>query len=170
MRVCSYEDCGKPYYCKGYCTGHYRQSQKGGEVRPLRAYGKNRVCSFDGCNEPHHGKGLCEGHHHQLRSSVQLRPLGPRTDVGYQSAHRRIWRTLGPARDHTCMSCDKVAAQWAYIGGCPDERTQVRGKSAIAYSLDPDRYVPMCSSCHRRHDLDMRKGIPSPYAPALAAA
>lgn len=58
-------------------------------------------------------------------------------------------RLKGPASAHNCP-CGRLAQDWAYQGGDPNER--VDPKLGYVFSLDPDRYLPMCHSCHLRMD------------------
>lgn len=54
----------------------------------------------------------------------------------------------GRASGHPCRECDSTAREWAYTNDDPDELTDAEGR----YSLDVDRYVPMCTPCHSRFD------------------
>ena len=36
-RTCSYPECGREHYAKGYCSGHYRQSKRGVPLAELMA-------------------------------------------------------------------------------------------------------------------------------------
>lgn len=66
----------------------------------------------------------------------------------YLTAHYRVYAKYGKATLYTC-ECGSQAHEWAYAGGCDDERIDPRGR---AYSPDPDHYVAMCRSCHRAYD------------------
>ncbi len=35
-RTCDFENCGRKHYGRGYCVGHYNQSWRGQEMRPLK--------------------------------------------------------------------------------------------------------------------------------------
>ena len=41
-KVCSFEGCGRPFYAKDLCNGHYIQHRKGQELRPLRPSSRGR--------------------------------------------------------------------------------------------------------------------------------
>lgn len=69
-------------------------------------------------------------------------------DVTYLTAHCRVYSKYGKASTHEC-DCGRQAHEWAYQGGCPDERIDPRGRP---YSPNPDRYVAMCRYCHRAFD------------------
>jgi len=78
-----------------------------------------------------------------------------RTDAPtYRGAHYRVTTKRGPAREHFCAECNGNAAEWAYLGGDPNERVgfpDMTGRTA-KFSPNPDYYVPMCRPCHRRAD------------------
>lgn len=94
----------------------------------------------------------------------RLRPRTPRranpgrpwrSDVGYIRAHQRVRRAKGRAHEHLCRECGGPATEWAYTNDDPAELVDDQGRR---YSLDPDRYVPMCYPCHRRLDAARRRG------------
>lgn len=66
----------------------------------------------------------------------------------YKDAHQRMTRT-SPASTHWCP-CGTRAQEWAYQGGCPDERVEER--NGARYSFDSSRYRAMCRACHRATD------------------
>jgi hypothetical protein len=71
----------------------------------------------------------------------------------YGAIHQRLWRKRGKAAEHPCATCGKPATQWAYDHSDPNE---VMGPEwhglVVAYSLDLDRYRPLCRSCHAKED------------------
>lgn len=77
--------------------------------------------------------------------------------VGYRAAHMRVQAARGHATSYPCVGeCGSPAADWAYDNSDPDEVvTTVNGKPR-RYSLDSDRYAPMCRPCHRRFDRTQR--------------
>jgi hypothetical protein len=80
---------------------------------------------------------------------------GQRTDlVGpptYRAMHYRVRATRGKASEHACP-CGAQAAEWAYDKLDPDERIGDDHGRPVPYSLDVERYVAKCVSCHRRMD------------------
>lgn len=73
--------------------------------------------------------------------------------VGYAGAHRRVKRARGFAKEHACLDCGAPAVAWAYDH--TDENALI-GESAgksVPYSLDIERYDPLCRSCHTRRDM-----------------
>lgn len=70
----------------------------------------------------------------------------------YQQAHSAIRRSRGRASDQSCDRCDGQAADWAYA--YPADAVPLVDPAGRPYSADPRDYVPLCRSCHRRHDLD----------------
>jgi hypothetical protein len=91
-----------------------------------------------------------------LRPPRKSRPgrQPPRSDVGYVRAHQRVRDIKGQACEHLCCKCSEGATNWAYTNDDPNELVDGQG---LRYSLDPDRYVPMCRSCHLRFDAAHRR-------------
>lgn len=85
MSHCSFPGCDNPTrrISSKYCNGHYQQTQRGEELRPLRFRGPNKtpreypvkLCSFPGCDNNHHGNGWCSGHFQQELKGKELTPL-----------------------------------------------------------------------------------------------
>lgn len=108
-------------------------------------------------------RGLCWKHYRRLRryGSTTLPPSKPkrlpvprprkprRTDVGYEAVHARLRNQRGYARAHLCTECGKPARDWAYDGKDSGEMTSPKGRR---YSIDLQRYVPMCRRCHWYQD------------------
>jgi hypothetical protein len=79
-----------------------------------------------------------------------MRVAYPRGDGrSYTQSHIRVHRLRGRAVEHQCQHCDRQAAEWAYDHADPDALTSAKGQ---AYSLDPEHYLPLCRSCHRKFD------------------
>lgn len=80
--------------------------------------------------------------------------------ISYLGMHKRITGTRGRASAHPC-ACGQPAEEWAYGGGCPDERRRAHASngSVCAYCPHPDCYEPMCKPCHRRVDGERRAAI-----------
>lgn len=73
--------------------------------------------------------------------------------VGYRAAHMRVLAARGRASDHLCVGdCGRPAADWAYDNADPDELVTTVNGAPRRYSLNPDRYQPMCRRCHKRFD------------------
>lgn len=78
--VCTFPDCGKPHFAKGWCRGHYAQASRGHTLRPLHQPAKGRACEVEGCDRPQYAKGVCQTHRRQQREGhTDLRPIRPRT-------------------------------------------------------------------------------------------
>lgn len=112
-------------------------------------------CKVDGCLEPADSLGWCKPHYDRWRRCGDPTWVFElRDDVGYTAAHDRVRRRLGRPRNHRCVDCGGQAAHWSYDHSDPKERFfTARGGYLIPYSVDPERYRPMCVSCHKRHDL-----------------
>ena len=125
-----------------------------------------RTCSVDTCettaNVAGGARGLCGKHYQRWKSTGDpegLRPAaGPtrwrRAVPTYYLAHERLGRLRGSASEHECP-CGKRAAQWAYDHADEDEIQSECG----AYSADPQHYIAMCVSCHKRFDMERIKAL-----------
>jgi len=70
----------------------------------------------------------------------------------YDSVHRLLKKTRGPASSYPCFECGYSADQWAYNHKDSNELTDQKQGFTIKYSDDPQFYDPLCHSCH--HKLD----------------
>ena len=83
-------------------------------------------------------------------------PDQPRV-VGYRAAHMRLLAARGRATSYPCMGdWGRPAAEWAYDNSDPDELVATVNGAPRRYSLDSDRYQPMCRPCHRHFDRTHR--------------
>jgi hypothetical protein len=85
----------------------------------------------------------------RLRSGItkSCGAFGCRTEPTYYAMHQHLWAVRGKASAHPCVRCGKQAQDWAYDNTDPDERRDTK-RNGSAYSLDVERYQPMCKSCH----------------------
>lgn len=157
--TCVHPDgCPRIAVAKGFCNPHWQRLVKTGEPGPVEIQERGRRdCAVDSCTEPHSSRGFCRGHYDRWRRAGDPEApgrVGGRQRVptaGYHAAHDRLRRDRGLASKFPCSHCDGPATQWAYDYQCPDERFDEH--VGLPYSLDQRRYVPLCSSCHRRFDL-----------------
>lgn len=158
-RECSVEGCARPHRSGGYCTGHYDRMRWTGDPGPVDFEPRRpgATCSIEDCDRPTAGLGWCDKHYQRYRSTgdptTPLPERGPRwvgDSVSYNGMHQRIGKLRGPARDQKCVSCGEVANHWAYDHTDPAPKVE----SGKPYSLDPQRYRPMCQPCHRRMDAE----------------
>ena len=70
----------------------------------------------------------------------------------YEAVHQRIAAKRGKARAQRCAECGAPARSWAYDHSDPEELRQEYKGIVVAYSLDLERYQPLCDSCHTRRD------------------
>lgn len=73
--------------------------------------------------------------------------------VGYNSMHQRTRRIRGTSSSHPCAECGEPAREWAYDYTDPNEMVE----NGLRYSLDVNRYQPMCAHCHRLNDAQVRR-------------
>lgn len=159
---CSVPGCDRRHHAQGFCDPHYRRTRRTGEPGPAvietQPPAPRRVgCLVQNCERPHRAKGYCNVHYNrQCRYGDAEAPLrtGGRAPgfrlpvVGYHGVHRRLRTTRGPASTHPCQHCGGAATAWAYTNDDPDERVDAAGR----YSLDLDRYIPLCGPCHSAYD------------------
>lgn len=160
--TCSVDWCERRIHAKAYCQRHYIQWRKTGSPLPTRA---PKPCTVDTCRKPAKGHGMCAMHYSRWRRwgdphVERERPKGERNHnwkgdgAGYVSVHNRIRRAKGKAGAYACVECGGQARQWAYDYADPSELVDEKG---LRYSTDPDRYEPMCASCHKVRDLAARE-------------
>lgn len=160
-RTCTAEGCDRPAKARGYCLLHYSRIKKNGHPDPVeRIRAIPEPCSVEGCSRPSRVLGYCEGHYYRVRrsgdpGSVEIMPRD-REVVGYFGVHSRVKRARGSASGYPCRECGEPAYGWAYTNDDPAELTDVEGRR---FSLDLDRYVPMCWPCHIRFDCDHNGNI-----------
>ena len=151
-RTCSVEGCGEKHYAHGLCRRHRRS---GG--------GAAAECSISGCVKPAEARGWCNKHWLRWRRNGD--PNVAKRDwttgiwsasVSYSGAHMRVRAERGPASKFSCTKCSKRAQEWAYDHADGAALLETRGVTALSYSADPAHYIPMCKSCHKRFDLEVR--------------
>ena len=143
--TCSVDGCLRPHDARGLCGIHYAARTAIGE------------CSIEVCARRAFARTYCRQHYLRWRSngdpgSTAIQPRNKEI-VGYVGAHYRVRAVKGNARDYPCRECGGVAEDWAYLNNDPAEILDGDGRR---YSLDPDRYVPMCERCHSRFDAFIR--------------
>lgn len=152
MRRCDIEGCGNKHYARGWCNTHYaRWKQHGNPYRERPVI----LCSIDNCSNKNFGYDLCAKHYARWRQWGDPNTVGHGVwlgdSVSYGGAHRRIYRKRGQASSHPCSHCDDQAKHWALIHG-RGYLQQDWYNSLVAYSGDPDDYMPLCVMCHATYD------------------
>jgi hypothetical protein len=76
-------------------------------------------------------------------------------EVSYAGRHMRLRAAFGSASSHSCVVCDRPAADWSLNAGVPIER--LRGDDAgpcqgLPFSLEDADYSARCSACHAKLD------------------
>lgn len=166
-RICVVDGCEAMHYCRGWCRLHYDRWLKGGNPGPVEAkLQRGRTCSIEGCDRKHQAQGWCFVHYVRWLKTGDPGPVGllkqmpsqNGDDVTYSGAHRRVRRLRGPASQYLCRHCPQQAEQWAYGHLDPNEKMgAVPGGSMLAFSVDPNHYIPLCISCHIALDMKHRK-------------
>ncbi|AIY32482.1 hypothetical protein PBI_MIAZEAL_128 [Mycobacterium phage MiaZeal] len=121
-----------------------------------------RTCSIEGCDRQRKYSEWCQTHYHRWwrTGSLEILPKPVREDLTYFGAHGRVKAYFGSATQYLCVECGGPAAEWAYDGTDPSERSSTvnfEGKDyPVSYSVWPEFYVPMCFGCHRLRDAGAR--------------
>lgn len=64
-RICSIDDCERPFYANGWCQLHYNRARKHGNPEGrARTLNRDLPCSVSGCEANRAGRDLC-GRHYQ---------------------------------------------------------------------------------------------------------
>lgn len=164
--VCMVPDCERPGHqlapdkSNRLCKAHAARLRRWGD--PLGGRPMNPRCAVEDCTRKHYCRGFCELHYSRfMRHGDPLAYIAnnPRVEgTSYRLAHARLKSARGVASTHHCADCGQKAQDWAYLGGAPDERTEIgrRGKPQ-PYSENFDYYAPLCRMCHRRRDWVEKK-------------
>lgn len=172
MTACSVDGCQEAGRLrKGWCPTHYFRWYRTGDLGSADIARKHpgAVCKVDACTDPvragstHGARGYCVTHYTRVRrhgaADVVLTPTPVRGEanvmwageaIAYSGMHQRVTRARGRAFTMTCP-CGAPADEWAYDHADPNPKTSDQGP----FSLDVERYVAMCRSCHRT--LDARR-------------
>lgn len=161
-RLCSIEECGRPYLARGLCNAHYirwRLRGDAGTAAVARRPPAGTTCSVEKCERKYYALDYCRAHYARRQRGGEARtteiaePHARSEMVTYHGAHVRVRNARGRAGDHSCRECTEPATDWAYTHDDPDEVTDSKGR---CYSLHESRYAPMCRPCHRRFDAAAR--------------
>lgn len=131
------------HYCRE-CMIEYKREWRERQPRKPSRPPRVRVCASVECVvQVVSGRARCNQH-----TRTHLEP-----STGYRAVHKRIGKTRGKASTHTCIHCGEQAEHWAYDHA---DTEGVMGPTdrgiVVAYSLDPDHYLPLCRPCHIRFD------------------
>lgn len=97
---------------------------------------------------------------------LEVGPLGAaarRKPVpAYLGAHHRVRRQRGSAGLLPCQHCGGAAKDWAYDHSDPAPHHEVIRGVRLAYSLDLNRYIPLCRPCHSKFDESAESVVDGP--------
>lgn len=166
-RQCSVESCDYTGQLRrGMCRIHYRRWMNAGSTE----LPSPRTCEIEGCGRPHIARGWCHTHYKRWQVHGDPNRVDPPrhtplfgtenpswkgNGIGYVGAHVRVRKLRGPVQEYDCAHCGSAAAYWAYDHADSDELVDERG---CPYSPNPEHYIPLCGSCHKRFDLAYLKG------------
>jgi hypothetical protein len=168
QKTCTVDECGKQTRStrSPYCEMHYYRLRRNGTTDQLKPWTRHEgACKVDDCESPVDSRwGMCQMHVARVvrhgdplavtHQKDRDHPRGERhhgwlgDDATYVVAHQRVRAWRGSASTHPCADCGTKARHWSYDHADPEERTSDKGP----YSLDPNRYVPRCVSCHKKFD------------------
>jgi hypothetical protein len=166
---CTLDDCDGELVARGLCDKHYTRLLKHGDPMTTLIQ-RGATCSIDECTRPSSARTWCSMHYSRwvhtgsplkvrpkvIPSPGEAHPSWQGDQVGYTAAHLRVKNLKGPASNHLCIDCAEQASNWSYDHLDPNEKTQTRQGSTLAYSANPDHYKPRCLSCHRKFDSRRR--------------
>ena len=170
MKICAFDSCGRKSRARGFCGAHYQQYMAGKPLVPpveRRSQYNGELCEVEDCLLVATRHNLCQAHYWRVRRHGDVNIVDtPPGHVGRKGSahptwvgdratnaavHARLYVLKGRASEYPCIDCGDQAKHWAYQYGCENELQSPRG----AYSLDPNRYEPMCGSCHKKFDNKM---------------
>lgn len=160
---CAVDGCELPTDSRGLCSAHYQRLMRlgdagGAEVQPRN---KDAICSVQDCGRRHYAFGWCDLHYQRVRRNGNPDDVfvgnWKGDEAGYSAVHERLNRTRGKASGFPCAHCGKPAVDWAYDNADPNPKFGVRHGYRLAYSTDPERYLPLCRLCHSKHDENVPK-------------
>lgn len=158
--TCVIEGCARDIKKRSMCGMHYLRWWKTGDAGSARSDREIRAderavakCPVEGCGQPPRpgGKNLCEMHYGRIRRNgdpntvINMR----REDAAYRSAHSRVRRDRGAAREYQCIDCGTQAQHWSYAH---TDSNELKSPGGQPYSLDPQHYEPRCVVCHWAFD------------------
>ncbi|MDN4162954.1 hypothetical protein [Nocardioides abyssi] len=157
---CLVQDCEEKHYAKQYCRKHYAKFRTYGDPLHQQDFiNSGKECH---CGKPAQSRGMCKAHYMAWWSeNAEQKPVDEghhnfkAENVTYATAHYRVRRAKGSARDYQCLDCDNMATDWCLIVN-PSEKhygySAYGRKPTTAFSLNPDDYEPRCSDCHKAYD------------------
>lgn len=139
--ACTFDGCERDPYCKGLCRSHYRQQNKGQDLRPLlETYPE--ICRESGCDRPVEVKArsLCGRHYSQLRRSGAIGDPQPRSCFN-------CGITFVPKRNGVARCCSDQCAKTVYRW---QRRHGLTPETLVALL---NRYGAQCGICQQPLDL-----------------
>ena len=173
--TCSIGACGKPVKRQDLCYGHYMKKWRYGTPEPVhpsrwRDFTGERLGTLVYVERLENGRWRCECDCGATRiaSVGDLNRAGGSStcgipgrhlsdDVGYTTAHQRVYSQRGQARNYACVDCAEQAQHWSYSHDDPKEKLTLIDGYEVAYSTDPSHYSPRCVSCHKFYDLGRKQ-------------
>lgn len=158
LPTCSYPECEQKHKARGLCVQHYNEAWRSGALppNPRPRLDRRDPCTVVSCTRPvgqYGSYGMCSLHYVRTRRWGDPRqdlPPKVKNSDSYHAVHQRLASRRGPASLCPCQHCGGEANDWAYDH--MDEHEQHGAGSGLPYSLDLDRYMPLCRGCHNAFD------------------
>lgn len=151
--ICDIAGCTRPTRSPkaAWCNTHYFRWYRNGDPNRLLVAERPTTCTVEGCEKPKRGS-YCRMHGARLERNGDPLALNPKlrgTTATYRVAHTWVSQDRGKASGYECVHCDGQAKQWAYDH---EDHAELVSPDGYRYSLDVNRYIPLCVSCHLAFD------------------
>jgi len=180
-RNCIADGCDRAAQCldRTVCLMHYKRFKRHGDLTTVgRKWSPpnpdKAECAVTECSTAEDGaSGYCKMHGTRLRrhgnpivtiaTTDRAFPVGgfhyawSGSNATYRAMHQRVKKLRGKASDYACVDCGQNAAQWSYDHS---DESQIDGHPG-PYSIDANRYRPMCVKCHKGFDMARIMGLKS---------
>lgn len=157
---CRIEGCQELVRSRDLCERHYQHWWRYGFPTTLPPRPTVEICQVEGCDGKPRSRTAewCEMHYMRHRRSGGFERVDTRLETpGYRSAHQRIAKDRGKARDHGCVDCGERAAHWSFAWRDVSSDLwlwELFNGTMLAYTGDSYDYEARCHKCARRYDRD----------------
>jgi hypothetical protein len=163
---CSFDDCIRPLYARGFCKRHYTRERNAGRLPKLPPK-PQKFCSIEGCGGEHNANGLCEKHYRAYRVARNpkvYKDIDRKRVIRARESKLRAMEALGGK----CCMCgydrNPAALEFHHIN--PEEkdfepRKLMREKDFSKIMAEISKCALVCKNCHTEihHQELMRPDI-----------
>ncbi len=136
---CAFDGCGRPRYCQGHCTQHYRMLVNGKPLRSLRAYNRQQPeCQVEGCTRGTHARGYCQLHLNRIErhgTTEATRPWNPGADCKVEGCGKPV-ASHGWCQTHYMRVRRTGDAGGPEIIAQPERTSKYTGKACLVEGCD----------------------------------